>query len=1033
MHGDFSRWTFDPVDGYRAVLLQQGRVLLDADWNEQTEITARHDEVRSRDVVGRVGGPLDGGGFALVDGAGAPASGTAWADLRITPGRYYVDGVLAEAAEVSGALGHPLADQPFLPAVGELPGLPEPTADGRYAVLLDVWNYHVTSDESPDLLEPALGGPDTTTRSRTVWQVRLVPAEADAGCGVATDAQWADRVPPTMTAALSDLELAADPCRISTAGGYRRLENQLYRVQIHDVADDGSARYLWSRENGSVVAQVLAIGGPPPSTPGMDATLTLDRTGRDEELSILEGDTVEVTSTGRQLHGLSGYLATAGAPDGTSLPVAWDAATPSSLAALGGTPVVRRWESPPRAAGTAFGALEDGIRVKFGAGDFRVGDHWLVPARTVRLVYGVSALSGTIEWPADDAGNPLPQPPLGPVHHVAPIALVDRVPSESAGKSVWILAADCRKLAPPLTELVTIDLIGGDGQESMPGQPLPEPVRVVVRNGGVPVAGARVRFDAPGGHLAVGDAPTSTSPSMVVVATDANGQADVRWLLGADGSDTQVMTARRLSNTSEPVDAEIRVTGRRDNPGEGVHCVVIRPGVDLVAVFDELSGADSLVLCFTKGEWPVEGAAVLRDVGSVILTGAGPATRIVSKAVTALAFDRCREVTVRDLVVSTVPKIEVTELPPGALTLDSPIRAHIERVRAFVPGAARFWGTGIAVRGGADRATELLVVRDCVVMVGDHQGGVFVHNVRRTDVTGCEVSAWRADGAVTDATFGEWLGDRGFASGVAMRAVHVPVPVLGRDLGSRTGFSRIIVAGRRQLRFGTEVADIGEWGNYIDAGNVTTVGELRERATSDLVAHNPPFFVTGPRPPAIARWLRDLAAPFTREAAAGFGIGVTGEFADVVRVCDNTIVGVLESIAVVLFDRVNEPTKAGHVQIRGNTIRPPSVAPIGFVNHAVLVGACERLLVTGNSVSVVDPRHATEGVQCSAQLGPHASVSENCFDGIALGIYAKNAASPRLFLYVARDNICTSGPVLVDESATGSSPGKWISATNVGL
>ena len=31
MHGDFSRRTFDPADGYRAVLLQQGRVLLDAE------------------------------------------------------------------------------------------------------------------------------------------------------------------------------------------------------------------------------------------------------------------------------------------------------------------------------------------------------------------------------------------------------------------------------------------------------------------------------------------------------------------------------------------------------------------------------------------------------------------------------------------------------------------------------------------------------------------------------------------------------------------------------------------------------------------------------------------------------------------------------------------------------------------------------------------------------------------------------------------------------------------------------------------
>ncbi|MEU2030794.1 DUF6519 domain-containing protein [Nocardia amamiensis] len=1022
MHGDFSRWTFDPVDGYRAVLLQQGRVLLDADWNEQTQITARHDEVRSRDVVGRFGGPLDGGGFALVDPEGAPASGTAWADLRITPGRYYVDGVLAEAAEVSSAPGHPLADQPFLPAVGELPGLPEPTADGRYAVLLDVWNYHVTSDESPDLLESALGGPDTTTRSRTVWQVRLVPAEADAGCGVATDAQWADRVPPTMTAALSDLDLAADPCRISTAGGYRRLENQLYRVQIHDVAGDGSARYLWSRENGSVVAQVLAIGGPPPSTPGMDATLTLDRTGRDEELSILEGDTVEVTSTGRQLHGLSGYLATAGAPDGTSLPVAWDAAAPSSLAALGGTPVARRWESPPRAAGTAFGPLEDGIRVRFGAGDFRVGDHWLIPARTVRLVYGVSALSGTIEWPADEAGNPLPQPPLGPVHHVAPIALVDRVTSESAGASVWVLAADCRKLAPPLTELVTIDLIGGDGQESMPGLPLPEPVRVVVRNGGVPVTGAQVRFDAPGGHLAVGAEPTSDSLSSIVAVTDVHGQADVRWLLGSGGLDTQAMTARRLIETSELVDAEIRVTGRRATPGGGEHCQVIRPDEDLAAVFDEFSGVNSLVLCFTEGEWPLSRPAVLQDVGSVIVTGAGPATQITSMVDTALVFNGCRQVTVRDLAVSTGEAISGTDLCPAALRVNGSGRTHIERVHADVPSAARTSRFGIVVLGRSDEPTaERATVRDCHVQAGYRQAGIGVGGVRRVDITGCEVAVWDTDGGPDGDRFMEWLRERDFASRIATRAVHRIQPQPNRPRGSRTGFSHPIQTSL--ITFGSEINDPNRWIPYISsAAGVDTVDELRERVVADLVNHDvrSPFFLTGN---SFSAWLQSVAARFLEADAAEQGIVVGGGVEDV-RVCDNSITGILQSIMITPDKRENRPV--ARVQVRGNTVTPQPHSATGFVQQGVQIGTCASMLVAGNTVSVIQPSYAIEGVQCFGDLGPHASASANCFDGTALGIYVREVRRPPLSLHVARDNICTSGPVLVDES-TG-----WLNERNVG-
>ena len=385
MQADFSRWTFDGHAGFRSVLLQQGRVLLDADWNEQTQITAHHDEVRTQDVVGRSGAPVGDAAFGIVDGTGAAPAGTAWADLRLTPGRFYVDGVLVTVA----APGATLADQPYLPAGPELPGLPEEDADGRYALVLEAFSHHVTADEAPRLRESALGGPDTTTRERTVWQVRI--AAVDDGQVCAGPHPWLDYSAPTMTAALEDVPPGSDPCRITSAAGYRRLENQLYRVQIHTTGS-GGATYLWSRENASVVAALLEIGTT--VVTGMDAELRLDREGRDEELSIQEGDIVEVTSVDRQLHGLPGFLAVAGAPDGLRLPVNWSGAAPPGLTELGDVPLVRRWEGGPTATSATAVTLEDGIQVSFGTGDFRVGDHWLIPARTVRLVYGASALAG---------------------------------------------------------------------------------------------------------------------------------------------------------------------------------------------------------------------------------------------------------------------------------------------------------------------------------------------------------------------------------------------------------------------------------------------------------------------------------------------------------------------------------------------------------------------------------------------------------------------------------------------------------------
>lgn len=565
MQADFSRWTFDRTAGYRAVLLQQGRVWLDADFNEQAAITADHDETRTLDLLGPAGGPMDGGGFALVDAAGAAPSGTAWKDLRITPGRFYVDGVLAEAQAADGAPGQALADQPYLPVTSELPGLPEPQDDGRYAAVLDVWTHHVTPEEAPELLESALGGPDTATRAQTVWQVRLEPVDADESCAAARDAGFLTRVAPTLTASLADVAAVSDPCEITTANGYRRLENQLYRVQIHEVRKGGKATYLWSRENGSVYAGIDAVG--PTAIAGMDAELTLDREGRDEELSIGEGDVVEVTSTDRELHGAPGFLATAGAPVGLVLPIAWSEDSPADLAALGRAPIVRRWEGEPRVASATEDQLEDGIQVAFGDGDFRTGDHWLIPARTVRLVYGATALSGTIEWPVDELGAPLPQPPLGPVHHRTTIALLDRLTATTAAG--WTLHADCRRLFAPLTELVTIDELGGDGQEAPPGQPLPEIVRVVVRNGGRAVVGAGVHFAAAGGHLDSGP-PTSSDPDTLDVATDEHGHAEVRWLLDAGGPTTQVLTAVVLDDAGAPVGAQVHVTGRLREPRDRV-------------------------------------------------------------------------------------------------------------------------------------------------------------------------------------------------------------------------------------------------------------------------------------------------------------------------------------------------------------------------------------------------------------------------------------------------------------------------------
>ena len=56
MKGDFSRTTYRPSRHYTAVLKQQGRVDLDADWNEQAAIHRQQIATRTADVLGLSGG-----------------------------------------------------------------------------------------------------------------------------------------------------------------------------------------------------------------------------------------------------------------------------------------------------------------------------------------------------------------------------------------------------------------------------------------------------------------------------------------------------------------------------------------------------------------------------------------------------------------------------------------------------------------------------------------------------------------------------------------------------------------------------------------------------------------------------------------------------------------------------------------------------------------------------------------------------------------------------------------------------------------
>src|SRR5437660_380890 len=115
MKGDFTRFTFNPDKRYTNVLKQQGRVDLDADWNEQSAIDTYLDRLSRMDLSGvESGAPSLKPGFDVTLAAG----GT---DYNISAGRFYAKGIICELFQPTTYLTRPLLPNPpalVAPVVG---------------------------------------------------------------------------------------------------------------------------------------------------------------------------------------------------------------------------------------------------------------------------------------------------------------------------------------------------------------------------------------------------------------------------------------------------------------------------------------------------------------------------------------------------------------------------------------------------------------------------------------------------------------------------------------------------------------------------------------------------------------------------------------------------------------------------------------------------------------------------------------------------------------------------------------------------
>lgn len=454
MKGDFTRSTFRPQKHYSGVRMQQGRVQLDADWNENLDILLHRIETETRDVIGLCGVPVHNAAFGVVtDFNELSQAEQDWlntlgldsldpGDFFLTRGRAYVDGILVENDQTLQ-----FTQQPFVLPTGE--GKIE--TEGIHLLYLDVWQRHITALEDAYIREVALGGPDTTTRTQVIWQARLANVgEVGDTVTCADDLHpWPDASTGTLTARTHPEDQPEDPCTVPPGAGYKRLENQLYRVEIHSVDEKtGAATFKWSRDNGSVVVTVSEF-----SVDGANTKIRTTSLGRDDVLGLHLNDWIEILDDATELAGKPGALVQITNIDPDNI---LTLSGPVSGYDLGGHPKARRWDSDGAqpvtvpADNDGYLRLEGGVEIKFDVQTFHTGDYWLIPARTVPGQYG------EIEWPVDENDKAAALLPFGIIHHYCKLAIIA---TETVGGVLTITnVEDCRDKFPPLTELPA----GGD-------------------------------------------------------------------------------------------------------------------------------------------------------------------------------------------------------------------------------------------------------------------------------------------------------------------------------------------------------------------------------------------------------------------------------------------------------------------------------------------------------------------------------------------------------------------------------------------
>ena len=272
-HADISRYLSQPGKHYRSARLQQGRPILDSDFNEGAD--ASRDDLRSAliDIVGAAGSP-DRGFLPDVQLGDAVSArlvrfgtvGQAFVlDYPLRAGVMYAGGARWEQPEPEPAI----FQREFL----QMSAATAPRAaagEQRQLSYLRGWEQPVTAVEDAEVLEPSLGGADAATRIRRMRRVEVRTVQArDCAAAFAEvledlgDGDTATYDPFTCelrSRARLQMTFRGSPpgdcaaCEPSHEGRYLAGESHTVRVML--TAPD---RYVWAFDNGAPLYRVRLV------------------------------------------------------------------------------------------------------------------------------------------------------------------------------------------------------------------------------------------------------------------------------------------------------------------------------------------------------------------------------------------------------------------------------------------------------------------------------------------------------------------------------------------------------------------------------------------------------------------------------------------------------------------------------------------------------------------------------------------------------------------------------------------------------